>query len=136
MRKYPLYFSLVFLLACYAGALFGQTADPKKAVLVDEYGLSTCDEIRAQLDILLSGLVDSPGSRGAIVIHGTSSNPFGPYEHRRLLAIQIDERRFDEKRIEFVKGDDEKEFRPYSKPQRTRKNSWGGWTAFVLPPSL
>ncbi len=72
-----------------------------EAILVDEFGRLSNDEIRAKLDIFFAELSNNPGDMGYIINYGTSREIAA---RERLITNHITFRRFDRSRITMVSG--------------------------------
>jgi len=57
--------ALLLMFACAVCAL-GQTAGTQK---FEEFGVTTCDEYRARVDLLMLNLTASPGAKGYVIVY-------------------------------------------------------------------
>ncbi len=74
-----------------------------QAILVDEFGKLSNDEIRGQLDIFFTTLSNFPTDRGYIINYGTSREIAA---RERLIQNHIRFRNFDASRITMISGGD------------------------------
>ena len=98
-------FSVFFFLL-----LFGASANAQ-AVKVHEFEGTNCESQRADVDVLLIQLADSPSSKGVIVFHGVYNDPVTPFKQRATIINHLRFRKFDIDRIVFVLGERERKFR-------------------------
>jgi hypothetical protein len=93
----------------------GPVSPNPEAILVDEFGRLSNDEIRAKLDIFFAELSNNPGDQGYIINYGTSREIAA---RERLIANHIRFRRFDASRITMVSGGDSPTGEPNTKLYR------------------
>ncbi len=60
---------LTFVLVLSVGTAVAWSQTENVARLVDEYGVTNCDDYRGRIDILLIDLQKNPDSRGAIIVY-------------------------------------------------------------------
>ena len=75
--------------------------DTPEAILVDEFGKLSNDEIRGQLDIFFTTLSNNPTDRGYVINYGTSREIAA---RERLIQNHIRFRNFDASRITMISG--------------------------------
>lgn len=85
------------------------------AILIDEFGKLSNDEIRAKLDIFFAELSNNPSDQGYIINYGTSREIA---TRERLIQNHIRFRRFDASRITMVSGGDSTSGEPNTKLYR------------------
>lgn len=86
-----------------------------EAVLVDEFGKLSNDEIRNKLDAFFAELSNNPTDQGYIINYGTSREIAA---RERLITNHIRLRRFDPARITMVSGGDSSDGQPRTKLYR------------------
>ena len=72
-----------------------------EAVLINEFGKMSNDDVRAQLDIFFGELANNPNNQGYIINYGTDREIAA---RERLITNHIAFRKFDRSRITLVRG--------------------------------
>ena len=91
-----IYLIAILLLAFSINA---NSQEPPKAVLVDEFGNITCEDLLGRQDYFLSELSKNPQDIGYAIIYSSGRNPQG---FVKFLAANMYMRRFDRSRLQIV----------------------------------
>lgn len=102
MKTQKIIFVLVILLASLQIS-FGQ--EKPEAVLVDEFGVITCEEVMARLDSFFIDLANNPDSTGYIVIYPDKTSTKEGISYERWIKGFSAFRKFVEKRFVIIHGE-------------------------------
>ncbi|MGI9035655.1 MAG: hypothetical protein ACR2GD_06415 [Pyrinomonadaceae bacterium] len=107
MELKKLFFLLILLIAFQNFS----AQEKSKAIMIDEFSSINCDEINARISHLFDDLRTDPNSKGYIIIYGSFDKPLEKYLYESEFKANIAFGNFDEKRIVFLHGTDEKTIR-------------------------
>jgi hypothetical protein len=93
----------------------GPVQDKPIAVLVDEFGPLSNDDIRSRLDTFFAELSNNPNNQGYIINYGTDRQIAA---RERLITNHIAFRNFDRSRITLVNGGASADGQPRTKLYR------------------
>lgn len=108
MKLRHILFAFLLSLAAFQ---FCYSQEKPKAILIDDFGISTCEEMSARIDAFFVELTNSPNARGYIVINGDRNRPREKYTHEKIFEDLIKLRNFDKSRIEFLHAKDKESIR-------------------------
>lgn len=83
---------------------FGQ--EKPKAVLVDEFGETYCDELSARIDAFYREIISAQNSKGYIIVYGDKNKPLEKYLNELSTKEIIIFSKYDMSRIVFLHGID------------------------------
>lgn len=100
---------MAFTFSAFFFASFSVAAQERRPpVLIDEFGRVSCELFRSSVDTMLSELARNPGSRAVVVNRGER---LVQLVREDAIRQQIDFRKFDKSRIEYVRTIPKGEFK-------------------------
>ncbi len=103
MKLQKFIFTFLILLITFQ---FCIAQEKPKADLVEEFGVVNWSNFRHLFDRFLTEIINTPYSKGYIVIYGDKDEPINKYYREIQLKKHISFRNFDENRLVFLYGDE------------------------------